>query len=96
MKFFDFVEKVESECVNDEKDISVIDLDKIPDSDDDVVELVDLVTPEKKPARHFKKRILENYIDETKENDIFEMAGKIILYQFSNLFFKKCILIYYF
>lgn len=42
-------------------DISIIDLDKF-DDDDDVVEFVDLVSPEK--AIHHKKRMIAQYLAE--------------------------------
>lgn len=48
-------------------DISVIDLDQIDDDkDDDVVEVINLVTPEK--VMHHKKKMIERYLTD-KEAD---------------------------
>lgn len=43
--------------------ISIIDLDQIEDDDDDVVEIIDLVSPEK--TIHYKKKLIAKHLTET-------------------------------
>lgn len=47
---------------NLDRNISIIDLDQIDDDSDDVVEIIDLRTPEK--TKHFKKKMISTYLEE--------------------------------
>lgn len=48
-------------------DVSIIDLDKIEDDDDDVTEIIDLVSPAK--TIQYKKRMISQYLAENADED---------------------------